>query len=53
MRTNKDTRTQDTRHKVASYLEKTGQKFSLSGALERNFDMDVKIVTTRGWACTM
>jgi hypothetical protein len=30
-----------------------GQKFSLSGAFERNFYKDVKIVRTRGWACTM
>jgi hypothetical protein len=29
------------------------KKFFLSGAFERDFDMDVKIVRTRGWGCTM
>jgi hypothetical protein len=27
---------------------KSRQKFSLSGAFERNFDMDIKIERTRG-----
>jgi len=34
-------------------IKTLGQKFSLSGAFERNFDRDGKIVRTRGWACTM